>query len=108
YWGFQLPKKGFSAITVPSDLYEKIRAHAENENLSIADYLKKVFDATFFKSCPEDRSVAGSNPASGTIVFHKMLNDITSKPCESEQPLGLMVQYQDPHLAWRSSRSSWL
>ncbi len=37
-----MPKHGFSCITVPSKLYEKIRIESENESLSIADYLKQV------------------------------------------------------------------
>jgi hypothetical protein len=63
-----MPRKGFKSITVPSDLYERIRFNAEIENHSIAEYLKKILDAKFSKDPAEDRSVAGSSPASGTFM----------------------------------------
>jgi len=39
------------------------------KNSSIADYLKKILNAKFSKYLAEDRSVAGSNPASWTFMW---------------------------------------
>ncbi|MEM4658505.1 MAG: hypothetical protein QXX77_08820 [Candidatus Methanosuratincola sp.] len=66
-----MPKEGYSVITVPSDLYETIRVSAKS-NQSISDHLRMIFAMTLVdylrmaSRTSEDRSVAGSNPASGT------------------------------------------
>ena len=35
-----MPRKGYKAVTVPSDLYEILKIMAESENRSVADVIK--------------------------------------------------------------------
>ncbi len=79
-----MPKEGYSAITVPSNLYEKIRSNAEHNNNSIPDYLKMIFEmsiADYLRLArvpAEDRSVAGSSPASGTTLKKRFISSFRS------------------------------
>jgi len=40
-----MPVKGYSSITVSSKLYERIRIEAENQSLSMPEYLNSIFDS---------------------------------------------------------------
>jgi hypothetical protein len=68
-----MPRKGYSSITLPSELYGALRERAKLYGTTPQELLKSmVFDGTFPKSSPAEPEVLGSNPSGPTTFYGRI------------------------------------